>query len=310
MEKKIDKFTITVVMPVYREEEKHLRLAIESILDQTWKNFQFIIILDDPNNNLLTEVINYYVESDSRIAFYINERNLGCPRTKDKGIRLAQTEYVAIMDADDVARRHRLEKQIRKITTDRLDIVAGCVRVVNDQGKPLYSMNDLPLTHKDIVKKMRVNNCMPHPTWILRRDAYINLGGYADIEGCEDYDLLIRAIKGGCRLGTVGDIVLDYRLSAKSVSRNNLYKQYLMMLYLQDKYYRREHRYESYEQIYEQKFTEKRARKYAKASMYFENALVSKRKRNYFKMMISIFQVVVSSRDYCIKILKYMGQNR
>ena len=300
---------VTVVMPVYREEERHLRLAIESILDQTWKEFQFIIILDDSENMQLKNVITGYAENDSRISFYINEENKGCPRSKDRGIRLAETEYVAIMDADDVAKEDRLEKQMYKITSEELDIVAGCVRVIDHNGNLLYCMDKLPLKHDDICKKMKVNNYMPHPTWLLRKEAYLSLGGYTDMQGCEDYDFLIRAIKGKYKLGTVGDILLDYRLSTGSVSRNNLYKQYLMMQYLQDKYYTHKHNYQSYEELCEQKYTEQRAEKYARASMHFENALTHNTEHHYFKMLISMFQVIFCSRDYCIKIIRYLGQN-
>lgn len=301
---------LTVVMPVYREEEKHLRLAVESILNQTWQEFQFIIILDDPCNCLLKNVINDYAERDNRIILYVNEKNLGCPRSKDRGIKLAKTEYVAIMDADDIAGQCRFEKQMHKILEKKLDLVAGCVRVINDKGAPLYYMDKLPLEHVDIAKKLRVNNCMPHPTWILRKDMYINLGGYADIQGCEDYDFLIRAIRGGYKLGTVGDIVLDYRLSAKSVSRNNLYKQYLMMRYLQDKYYFHKYNYKNYEGFYKQKYSEIKAKKYARASIYFVKALAYKSNKNYFGMLISMFKVLISSKEYCMKILRYIMQNQ
>ena len=138
MARNIDNVKITVVMPVYREKIEHLRMAIESILDQTWRNIQLIIILDDPNNSLLKNVINDYIEKDSRVLLYINEENMGCPYSKDRGIKLAETEYVAIMDADDIARPFRLEKQIHRIVEKQLDIVAGCVRVINDNGDPLY----------------------------------------------------------------------------------------------------------------------------------------------------------------------------
>lgn len=309
MAKSKDGLAVTVIMPVYREEELHLRLAIESILNQTWREFRLIIILDDLENTQLKKVILGYVENDSRIAFYINEENMGCPRTKDRGIRLAETEYVAIMDADDVAKEDRLEKQMYKITNEKLDIVAGCVRVVDHNGNLLYCMDKLPLEHNDICKKMKVNNCMPHPTWLMRKEAYIALGGYADIQGCEDYDFLIRAIKGKYKLGTVGDVLLDYRLSTGSVSRNNLYQQYLMMQYLQDKYYTHKYNYQSYEEIYEQKYSEQRAQKYAKASIHFENVLAYKAGHHYIRMIISVFQVMICSRDYCLKIIRYLGQN-
>lgn len=309
MVKSKDQFVVTVVMPVYREEEHHLRMAIESILNQTWRAFRFIIILDDLENAKLKNVIIDYAQNDSRISFYINEENKGCPRTKDRGIRLAETEYVAIMDADDIARKDRLEKQMYKITSEKLDIVAGCVRVIDHNGHLLYRMDKLPLEHNDICRKMKVNNCMPHPTWLMRKEVYITLGGYADIQGCEDYDFLIRAIKGEYKLGTVGDILLDYRLSTGSVSRNNLYKQYLMMQYLQDKYYTHKYNYQSYEEIYERKYSEQRAQKYARASMHFENALTYIAGHHYIKMIISMLRVIICSRDYCIKIIRYLGQN-
>lgn len=300
---------VTVVMPVYRESERHLRLAIESILNQTWRNLNLIIILDDPCNDLLKSVIDSYAESDARVVVYVNEKNMGCPYSKDRGIRLADTEYVAIMDADDVARDQRLERQLHKIVNEGLDIVAGCVRVVDDNGEPMYRMDRLPLRHDDIVKKMKVNNCMPHPTWMMRKNIYIKLGGYADMQGCEDYDFLIRAIREGYRLGMVGEVLLDYRLSPKSVSRNNLYRQYLMMQYLQDKYYAHKRNYQSFDDIYRQKYTEKRAKKYAKAALRFENALMYRSKRMYFRMAASLFLAVTESGDYCRKILRYILQN-
>lgn len=301
---------VTVVMPVFREKKEHLCQAIESILNQTWSEFKFLIILDDPDNIILKNIIEEYAMFDDRIALYINEKNSGCPYSKDRGIRLAKTEYVAIMDADDIANPCRLEKQINKIIDEALDVVAGCVSVIDDSGKKLYDMDGLPLQHNEIVEKMKVNNCMPHPTWLMRKDVYIKLGGYSDIQGCEDYDFLIRAIKNGYKMGTVGEILLDYRLSEKSISRNNLYKQYLMLQYLQDKYYTHKHNYQSYEDIYNCKYTEKRAEKYAKASIYFEEALAYKSSQKYIKMVVSMFRVLICSKDYCLKIFRYALQNR
>lgn len=301
---------VTVVMPVYREKEDQLRIAIESIINQTLQDFRFIIVLDDPDNFQLKEVIESYAKKDSRISLYVNEKNSGCPFSKDRGIRLATTEYIAIMDADDISKPNRLEEQLHKIQNENLDIVAACVRVISDEGVPLYNMDNLPMEHNDIVKKMRVNNCMPHPTWFLRKSAYMELGGYTDMQGCEDYDFLIRAILGGYKLGVLKDILLDYRLSSKSVSRNNLYKQYLMMQYLQDKYYTHRYNYESYDDLYRQKYSDQRAEKYAKAALYFENAVAQKSRHQYFRMTGSLFLMVLSSKDYCMKVLRYVGQNK
>ena len=77
---------VTVVMPVYREKEEFVRQAIESILNQTLADFKYIIILDDPDNYKLQQVIDEYCSNDERIAFYINDKNMGCPLTKNKGL--------------------------------------------------------------------------------------------------------------------------------------------------------------------------------------------------------------------------------
>ncbi len=126
---------------------------------------------------------------------------------------MSATEYVAIMDADDVSCPNRLEVQMKRMENDKVDFLSGYVEVIDENDAVLYNMDNLPVTHKDIVRKMRVNNCMPHPAWLFKKSAYIALNGYADIQGCEDYDLLLRAIDSGYQLGNCNQIILKYRLS-------------------------------------------------------------------------------------------------
>lgn len=149
---------LSVVMPVYREKERFVRQAIESILNQTLSDFNYIILLDDPDNDALKKVISEYAENDSRIQFLVNGRNMGCPLTKNRGILLSATEYVAIMDADDVSCPNRLEVQMKRMENDKVDFLSGYVEVIDENDAVLYNMDNLPVTHKDIVRKMRVNN--------------------------------------------------------------------------------------------------------------------------------------------------------
>lgn len=299
---------ISVVMPAYREKPEQIKLAVESILNQTLTDFDYIIILDDPTNHELEALILGYASKDARIRFYINEKNSGCPFSKDRGVRLAETEYVAIMDADDVAWPQRLEKQLNKLEQEHLDIIAGYVRVIDDLGNPLYNMDNLPKTHEQICAKMKINNCMPHPTWCLRKSAYLKLNGYADMQGCEDYDFLNRAIWEGYKLGTVDEIILDYRLSSESVSRNSLYKQYLMFQYVQGKYYKAKWKYQDFDVFYKEKYTEKKAEKYSKASVLFERAVAAKAHKKYFGMLRYLLQSVLTSKEYAVKIYRYILQ--
>lgn len=299
---------ITVVMPAYRENKQQISQAIESILNQSYQEFCYIIILDDPDNTELEELIRSYAENDKRITLYVNEKNMGCPWSKDRGIRLAQTEYVAIMDSDDVARTDRLEKELYTLENNQLDLVGAYVSVVDEEGRHLYDMDNLPLTHDKIAKRMKVNNCVPHPTWFMRKEMYINLGGYTDMQGGEDYDFLLRAIDQGYKMGIADEILLDYRLSTHSISRNNLYKQYLMMKYLQDKYFYHKLSVLSYEEYEKEKYSEKKARSYASASVLFEHAIAAKAERRYIKMFMFVLRTMLSSKEYAGKIMRYVIQ--
>lgn len=144
---------ITVVMPAYREKKEQISQAVESIINQNYQNFQYIIVLDDPHNKEMEELLHFYEEKDNRIRLYVNEKNMGCPYSKDRGIRLAQTEYVAIMDSDDVARPDRLERELYALENNQLDLVGAYVSVMDEDGKYLYNMDNLPLTHEKNCKK-------------------------------------------------------------------------------------------------------------------------------------------------------------
>lgn len=298
---------VSVIMPVYREKEGFVRQAIESILNQTLTDFQYIIILDDPDNDELKQVIHEYCKNDSRIHFIVNDRNMGCPLTKNKGILLSTTEYVAIMDADDVSYPDRLETQLKRMEKDEVDFLAGYDEVIDEEDTVLYRMDNLPVKHEDVVKKMRVNNCMPHPAWMLKKRSYLALDGYADIQGCEDYDLLLRAMNAGYKLGNCDRIILKYRLSQQSISRDNLYRQYLMMRYIQDKYFYHKLPYNSYQEYENRKYTPEKAKRYAKAADAFQRALICKKRKQFAGVLINTAEIFIS-REYIEKIVRYLSQ--
>ena len=230
-----------------------------------------------------------------------------CPLTKNKGILLSTTEYVAIMDADDVSYPDRLETQLKRMEKDEVDFLAGYVEVIDEEDTVLYRMDNLPVKHEDVVKKMRVNNCMPHPAWMLKKRSYLALDGYADIQGCEDYDLLLRAMNAGYKLGNCDRIILKYRLSQQSISRDNLYRQYLMMRYIQDKYFYHKLPYNSYQEYENRKYTPEKAKRYAKAADAFQRALICKKRKQFAGVLINTAEIFIS-REYIEKIVRYLSQ--
>jgi glycosyltransferase involved in cell wall biosynthesis len=122
---------VTVLMSVYNGEE-HLREAIDSILNQTYKNFEFLII-DDGSTDGSVNIIRSYL--DPRIRLIKNKKNIGITRSLNKGLKLARGEYIARMDDDDIAFPERLEKQVRFLNEHvNVGLVGGSDITINGVG--------------------------------------------------------------------------------------------------------------------------------------------------------------------------------
>ena len=129
---------ISVLFPTYNTKEEYLREAIESVLNQTFSDFEFIVLDDcspDPN---VEKVVKSY--TDPRIRFYRNERNLGISQTRNKLIDLASGEYLAVMDHDDVSLPERFEKEAAYLDAySPLKVLARGYSVVTKEGQVISS---------------------------------------------------------------------------------------------------------------------------------------------------------------------------
>ena len=103
---------VSVLMSVYNEPEEWMRVAIDSILGQTFTDFEFIIINDNPKRKLNREILSDYAKQDKRIVILENEENIGLTKSLNKGLKVAKGKYIARMDADDISLSDRLEKQV------------------------------------------------------------------------------------------------------------------------------------------------------------------------------------------------------
>lgn len=232
--------TVSVVMSTYREDIRLLRQAVESVLGQTYREFEFLIGVDAPDNQALIAVLREYENSDARIRVVVNRQNLGLAATLNGLIASARGTYIARMDADDVSMPRRLEVQLQAMEQRGLDICSCDVAVIDEQDRLIQKMTNLPSTDRAIRRKLKYNNCVPHPGWMVGRHVYEALGGYERTPYCEDYEFLLKARKGAYVFGNVNRILLHYRMTTDSISRSNLFRQYLAMQYCQRRYVRGE----------------------------------------------------------------------
>lgn len=223
---------ISVVMTTYKEKEEHLRKAIESILNQTFTEFEFIIILDNPTNQLHKDIIEQYKVRDSRIKFYINESNIGLALSLNKGIDIAKGKYIARMDADDVSMPNRFEKEYIYLEVHpEVSVVSSNAIDIDENDNILRYGSKLPKSKEIIDKVMRYSSLVIHPSVMFRKNDIIKIGCYRNFVTAQDYDLWLRVISSGLSIGLIDENLLKYRVGTENISHTKALKQWLSSKY-------------------------------------------------------------------------------
>ncbi len=213
---------VSVVMSVYNGEQ-YLREAIDSILSQTFTDFEFIIINDGSTDGTLKIIKSY---KDPRIVL-ISRENRGLVSSLNEGIEKARGKYVARQDADDVSLPERLKKQLEYLRTNtKCGVVGSRIREINETGKPYYRVvlsNELP--NKSLEMALYYCNPLAHGTVLMRTDVVRSLGGYRkQYWPAEDYDLWVRAARVN-RIAVIDEVLYLYRFNEQGISLSNTAKQ-------------------------------------------------------------------------------------
>lgn len=298
---------ISVIMSTYKEDERLLRESIESILNQTYRDFEYIIILDYPDNDVHKSVIEEYALKDDRIHFYINEKNMGLTDSLNRGLSLCHGEYIARMDADDISLPNRLERQMKYLEKNHYDLIGGITEMINENGSLLYSIKSVPTDPKKINKALRYSQCIAHPTWLGKKEVFEKNAGYRHMPLCEDYDFTLRAVLNGFVVSNLNEAVLKYRMTSNSISRSNLFEQYLYMSYITNEY--KNNRIASVDKAYayvQQHLNETDSDKYLKANVIFNRMLQEMSDKQFLSFIKDGFCLLFSSKYYLNKIYRFM----
>ncbi len=222
-------------MSTYQESVEEVAQAFDSILNQTYADpIEIVLVLDDPTNEDVKRWATQTEMEHDNVILLANEENQGLAKSLNLAFAASHGEYICRMDADDISRPDRLETQCAFLAKHDLDLIGGRVETFSENGQALYETPQLPSTPHAVARASRWNNCLAHPTWFGKREIFAL--GYREIPLCEDYDLQLRAILDGYKLGNVNEVVLDYRLTQKSLSRSSLYTQYLFQKYITERY--------------------------------------------------------------------------
>lgn len=229
---------VSVIMSAYNETNEWLSLAIESVLNQTFKDFEFVIILDNPNNVELKTLIEEYKLKDNRIVFSINEQNMGLIKSLNRALTLAKGEYIARMDADDICYTTRLEKQIDFLENNKdIALLGTSVTNIGEKDEILEEKTRVAKNPENIKKYLRYTNVVVHPTIVFRRsmldEGVVN---YRNVPFAEDYDFMCRVVATGHKITNLDEPLLKYRIRENSISREKFLAQLYNAFYLKKLY--------------------------------------------------------------------------
>lgn len=217
---------VSVVMGVFNGE-RYLRECVDSILSQTFRDFEFIII-DDGSADGTAAILESFAQNDARVRVY-HQENRGHAESLNRGCGLARGKYIARMDADDIALSDRLRRQIDFLENhDEVGVLSGAFEFIDPNGKTLQTQQ-LPVTDDEIRSRLRLRNGLPllHPGIVMRREVFQAVGGYRRaFEDAEDYDLWVRMGKE-CQFSNLEAVLLRYRLHPDQVSCRKLRTQTL-----------------------------------------------------------------------------------
>jgi len=213
---------ISIIMPVYNVET-FLSEAIESVLNQTFYDFEFVIINDGSTDNSL-EIIKNYEKKDSRIVLLDNKENLGITKSLNIGLNKARGEYIARMDGDDISEKERIEIQYDFLKKNRDVFLVGAGSREIDENKKLISIFN-PLTNKEEIRnKLLKENCLRHSSIMFRSE---NIFYREKMKYAQDYDFFLMLLSSGKKITNISYPLVKYRIRRNSISGRDVGKQNL-----------------------------------------------------------------------------------
>lgn len=202
------------LMSVYfKENPEYLKLSIESMLHQTIKPDEIIIVKDGKLTHELDSVIESFVKNNKKLFTIISlEKNIGLGLALNEGIKVSKNELIARMDSDDISLPTRCEKQLEMFKNDKeLSIVGTWVDEFSGDITNVISQRKVPITHGEIYKFAKRRSPFNHPTVMYKKSVVLKNNGYSDLRRNQDVDLFGRMIFNGAKAANIGEALLLFR---------------------------------------------------------------------------------------------------
>ncbi|MFC3120829.1 glycosyltransferase [Agaribacter flavus] len=210
---------ITVLMPVYNGNQKHLTLSINSILGQTLTDFEFLIV-NDGSGAEISALLNKIACSDERVRLINCEQNGGIVNALNIGLKNTHTKWLARHDSDDIAEPQRLAKQLEYMQNNPQIDASFTGAIIIDEGGKRQSALGVSTEHETMAAELAFNSRLRHPSLFIKTEVLEKLGGYTSGYGIsEDYRLWVDLVMSGFTLGGINQNLIQYRLTPDSFEK-------------------------------------------------------------------------------------------
>ena len=208
---------ISVLIGVYNGEN-YIKETIESILSQSYQNFEILVIVNCSNDNTI-KILNDF--NDFRIKVF--ETNIcQLAYNLNYGLMNAKGDYIVRIDADDIAKTDRLEKQIKFIIANNFDVVGSNIEYIDENEKKIGEKK-YPENDNEIRKKIYYSNPFAHPSIMYKKTAILKVAGYMNGKVSEDYDLWLRLMRDeDIKFSNMQENLTMYRIHSNQAKGNNL----------------------------------------------------------------------------------------
>jgi len=199
---------VSVVLTYYKENEHQVHRSLGSIINQTYPNIEIIVVLDNPENELIIAIVRTYQEKYSNIIFNINEKNAGVSISRNIAIKMAVGEYVVFQDGDDYSYPDRIEKQVRFMQANQDIDLSGTGTVWKDENKSKYQFffND----KRPVNERIKYYCPVVNGTLIAKRQSFEKYGYLPDKRKAEDYYFMVNWFLQGAKFDNLDEYLLDY----------------------------------------------------------------------------------------------------
>ena len=227
--------TASVLISIYNEPVEEILESIQSILNQSFSEYELIIVHDNPRSNTKVNLLEKLRKLDERINIIENDNNIGLALSMNKAFEASTGEYLIRMDADDICEPYRFEKEIAVLKSGKCDLVFTNYRYIDEAGTLLFNSKaalESVYDPNEMIKKIYFDGIIHHPTVVMTRDIFLKAGGYRNFPCAQDQDLWIRMLECGCRFFFLNECLLRYRIRSNSITGSRKLQQYLTNTYI------------------------------------------------------------------------------